>query len=612
MSSLPNKTFRICLLFISLFAALGTQAQDSLGTTPFAAIRLNFQKHSIDPPYLPFDVPFRLYAVVPDSSTSVDRIEVTCYQVKKWPRGEHGEICIPVKLHKSCKYCDDSSSKYVEEYVVTLKRDLFSNDTLYADVNIPLRPMKSYGFKLKVIRRVSAAEDKEIDLLLRPIINKYIVQLYVNNVGDPAGNTMGKILLNEANLSPMIDEISDSIVSYYAQKRIPIPKADIYGFLVNDKMRDFIKKYFLDLLVDRQAEVRAIRKLMDQMENDLYLGNDTDSPGLNTIGKHYIWDMPLLKYLYGHSGDFVIKRDSAASAFLGNVLLRYPQLNLALNCSPSDLYQPTLYKTNAPTSKNIRAYLDVITAFSDSCFCFRKLLVDIKSDSALWAKLQKLNPGGQNEAQKEMAQFSDEFYWDVVKLQEYLQAYYGTDTLYEKQLDSAKFNLKTELTLNFQDEGVGLTSADFVTRGAWFIIADIGFAYINTYPTAMVRPYVGVNFNFWPVNRQASYSLLRSPNYPFWENIARSLSVTVGLTVFNTFGPKDRYQELLGNTGSLMTGLALRLSDGIRVNGGMMWAYIKNANPLLDKKTMGGTGYASLSIDLSLKKWLGGIVKSFF
>src|ERR1700748_3356874 len=55
-------------------------AQDSLGWQRNQVIGINFQKRTLEPSYLPFDVPYRLYVVAPDS-LGIDSVRIRCFQV---------------------------------------------------------------------------------------------------------------------------------------------------------------------------------------------------------------------------------------------------------------------------------------------------------------------------------------------------------------------------------------------------------------------------------------------------------------------------------------------------------------------------------------------------
>jgi len=178
--------------------------------------------------------------------------------------------------------------------------------------------------------------------------------------------------------------------------------------------------------------------------------------------------------------------------------------------------------------------------------------------------------------------------------------YLDKTKLYEAALTDAKFDFRTNFPLSLSLPGT--STAEFVTRGEWYITADLGMAFVLLNPNNLIRPYLGVNFNFFPINRQANYSLVKFIGTKDYRDILKGMSAVVGLSVLS-FGSKDPYADLFGAT-SLLTGLGFRLTDGVRFSYGRFWMYEKDPNPLLNRKTLTTAPYFSLSLDWDLRNWL--------
>jgi len=159
------------------------------------------------------------------------------------------------------------------------------------------------------------------------------------------------------------------------------------------------------------------------------------------------------------------------------------------------------------------------------------------------------------------------------------------------------------------------SSEDFVTRGEWYITADVGGLAAN-WGTSLesnkwtFKPYMGVNFNLAPINRQRPYSLFK---WKQGENVGyklrKSLSIVLGVTYdFTADGKINKFdsnkKELFGDF-SLYTAIGIRLHDYLRLNIGALWVRQKHNNPLIDTYYVTPMPAFSLSVDLDVKKYLG-------
>jgi hypothetical protein len=573
------------LILIFLLTGIRARAQnDSTGAPPYSIIKINFEKQRLEPFYLPFDVPFVLTAPAADS-LGIDSIRVVC------------------RTKGKCNRLDTVFS-------TTLKKDLFFRDTIYQNIQTLLFANKTYTFGFKVFRGITKKEDSILGAVLRPTLQRELSVIYNSTVDPNDGNHLVEFLKDHDKLDQLVTVMRFEIDSLYKKRNLDI-RTQIDAAVDYKSLGRFIAHTYLTPLTNKRSTLQNIQSLiLTQIDNTFYPNPASDQCICN-------WD--LFKLLDNNSDTFKIT--PFQKTIIHNVLRDADTLKFCIHGVTGNPYKEIWDSLNITTA-GINNYIRVSTSFKDSCAVIANLLKEVRKDPAVLGRVIKRKYPGDVARQNseyalvtdQMNRFINSFLVQIQRLNGYLVQYMFNAVDLDNAYANLVYHLRTEFEIQFEDKTVGLTSADFITRGAWYIIPDVGFAAINAAPSGSLRPYLGVNFNFFPVNRQVPYSLVHpSPHkYTFVGNFVRNLSLTAGVTIFNSFSGKDRYADLLGTTGSLLTGLALRVSDGIRLSGGACWVYKKNDNPLSDMKTLATLGYAALSIDLNLKKWLGGFGSAFF
>jgi len=138
---------------------------------------------------------------------------------------------------------------------------------------------------------------------------------------------------------------------------------------------------------------------------------------------------------------------------------------------------------------------------------------------------------------------------------------------------------------------------DLQTSSGHYIIADLGIANVGTFVNNrfgyIARPYLGVNFSFIAIDK--SQPLINIENKRF----LHKLSAVIGLTTVS-LSQQGTY-DLISNM-SVVTGLAYRISRGVRFTFGVLVYKVDNANPVLPQKVTVGP-MAALSLDLDIAKW---------
>jgi hypothetical protein len=123
-----------------------------------------------------------------------------------------------------------------------------------------------------------------------------------------------------------------------------------------------------------------------------------------------------------------------------------------------------------------------------------------------------------------------------------------------------------------------------------YVSADIGLLYAGD--IAIGALYVGTNIYFRPVNTGAPLSDANS--------IARRLALTVGITISPVGDENGRTRSDLFWNQSVVLGAGYRLTSSIRGGGGAVIFLESNRNPLISRKEIAATWYASFSFDLDI------------
>lgn len=200
-----------------------------------------------------------------------------------------------------------------------------------------------------------------------------------------------------------------------------------------------------------------------------------------------------------------------------------------------------------------------------------------------------------------------------------LQSNYKTQELTAARFaeDYVKIFVETRSIASYQE-----TKVDFEARGEYFITSDLGLAYVPA--LSNIIPTFGLNFSLKALNRNARYNLhylIHGPQLEencipdgFQSNcgnrLLKNLSVVLSITLSDVSkvapqGLTNTFSEIEDTWKfSLLTGMGLRISDGVRISGGAMWVKNRVRAPLDVSAPLKPLGYASLSIDLDWGKYI--------
>lgn len=162
------------------------------------------------------------------------------------------------------------------------------------------------------------------------------------------------------------------------------------------------------------------------------------------------------------------------------------------------------------------------------------------------------------------------------------------------------------------------TTNDFITRSEYYISADLGI--VNTFSynnKTYLSPYLGVNFNFTPINRQAKYGLLkgnsyRSNNHYNTNNLFRNMSLNIGVIPKLYHNENQTLKGTWNNDLVLMTGIGLRLTDYIRFVSGAAWYRQEQKEPFRTTYKTRPAFFFGITLDWDVRTTLQSVGTSIF
>ena len=178
-----------------------------------------------------------------------------------------------------------------------------------------------------------------------------------------------------------------------------------------------------------------------------------------------------------------------------------------------------------------------------------------------------------------------------------------------RALEQAADNVRLEVATNARM--IGTTIADFITRSRRHFSADIGLAVAQM---GEIFPYIGVNIYCRPVNREAAltgpYGVgSRGRRASFMLGVAWTDNLVRDDQRAGVFSSGHSLVETLGGTSDVMlvVGGGYRVTDAIRVNGGLLVFKAHDVNPLSSRKNLDGSPFVSMSWDWDVVGSLRGL-----
>ena len=151
------------------------------------------------------------------------------------------------------------------------------------------------------------------------------------------------------------------------------------------------------------------------------------------------------------------------------------------------------------------------------------------------------------------------------------------------------------------------SSLDFMNTAKASIVPDFGFLAMfkggESANVETILPYLGFNVNFRPIDKSIPLHLVR---YKSWRY---RFTFTSGVTL-TPIKLADRREDLFGNY-SLVTGIGFRLSNYIKLTGGVIWFKASSTDPLSTSTYLSCLPYAGLTADFEIVDLFGGISKLF-
>jgi hypothetical protein len=155
----------------------------------------------------------------------------------------------------------------------------------------------------------------------------------------------------------------------------------------------------------------------------------------------------------------------------------------------------------------------------------------------------------------------------------------------------------------------GSTTGNFATSQTNYISADAGLIFAPELKTGVT--YVGMNFYWRPVNKDANLSQLGNFRQTFTRRFSNTLGLTVQSLADGGSGAPQTRKDLFGSQ-SLILGGGLRITNSFRLSAGAVVFRKKDRDPLVSTYSLTTTYYLSLSFDLNVAKAFQGGLGGLF
>ncbi|MDB5035005.1 MAG: hypothetical protein JWQ98_2246 [Chlorobi bacterium] len=123
----------------------------------------------------------------------------------------------------------------------------------------------------------------------------------------------------------------------------------------------------------------------------------------------------------------------------------------------------------------------------------------------------------------------------------------------------------------------------------WYVGTDVGFVWAPAIGSML--PYIGTNIYLQPINKDASLTQRGSLGYRFAFTVGATIGRVRDLPSANTSFLFDR---------ALMLGAGFRLTQSIRIGGGVLLFREQNKSPLISGTMVSATPYTAMSLDINL------------
>jgi len=139
--------------------------------------------------------------------------------------------------------------------------------------------------------------------------------------------------------------------------------------------------------------------------------------------------------------------------------------------------------------------------------------------------------------------------------------------------------------------------------GKW-ILPDFGLVFTGTADNKILRPFIGANINFGPVDKNVRTRFMSNTLAPGSSKLGRHLRQHLSLMLGISIGTieKEGKRKDLFNSINVMTGLGYRFNRSLRLSTGAFWYNKVDANPIISNSSLDALGYISLSFDIDFKK----------
>lgn len=148
-------------------------------------------------------------------------------------------------------------------------------------------------------------------------------------------------------------------------------------------------------------------------------------------------------------------------------------------------------------------------------------------------------------------------------------------------------------------EKLGVQNFDLKTRNSYRLVPDFGYVVYGFKPGTFFggSPYVGVAYNLRSFDPDIPLKKIRNA-MEYWQYLSFNIGVA-----FSSVAKTDHRGNLLRKS-NLLTGIGVRVTQGLKVNLGTLWYNKFKGSQLTDHGRMSAALYLGLSLDFRLQELL--------
>ena len=637
---------------------------DSIGHKQYKVIGYDLFYGSIGE-YLPFDVPFILSGVLPNNVNRIKLIYVSNSLIDREFRKTVDSTIInigdlirhinekkPLGIYQTIDYASNSYKKKLWGLVDWKRKShlLKTNSDKVDSFNLHISPLKAnttYTFFVEfeynltkfssidtivvssIDRNVNSRNDTIQDIFTinsNEILDEQMKRMTLLYNGTNSFSDRKRIDSIDLRIDTLIQDKNDTF-SELARKIIKSIENELYDYLSAKYSLEVRNKDLLKFLINEkrmneylQAKYQywlSVEKINYELTEEDFKAFEEDWEP--RFGGYQFWrTADALKLILLSQKKTLLLKQFDSILLLSN--WKDEDRIYFLGRSKLGDYKNTLGKVSkSTTSQDINLYIDNLESILLQ-------VINVRDSLEKFCFTHNCTEGNKNRL-IDVAKRLDKYAWDIkrqlrkfsdLKEQKIELENFWYDILKDSH---KKYTVSEGISSGF----VHTTTNDFITRSEYYISADLGLAALSFGNSEdgrgikTIQPYFGVNFNLFPINRQAHYNLLTS-GWKVFKGASLNLGVTSRDVALDLEDGNSHTGEVKGLwarsniSPMLLTGIGFRISDYSRLTLGANWFRYRSSNSPTAQQNykLGTSPYISISLDWDVKKTIKPIFDTIF